>query len=326
MRRPPPLSACPVFPITTSIIALAVIACWRSWSGADIDLFLPGGEDWWLQPWRFVAPVLFHGDVIHLLFNVYWFWVFGTCLEMEYGPAKNLGLFLLFSVGTVAAEHAVLHNAIGLSGVVYGQFGLLWVLSGRDRRFHDAVDRQTVQLMVGWFFLCIVLSVLRIWPVANIAHGVGCVLGVLLGWTISGRNAMRRIGSGAALVAVLVLSVMGATVVRPWVNFSGEVGHDFAYRGYRALVADDPERALPLLERAVAANPNVAGWWFNLGIAYESLHRQDDAIRAYQRAAKLDPRNPKYKMIMWGAKLQTKDEDNESPPDLPPSDSEHPQL
>ena len=73
------------------------------------------------------------------------------------------------------AEQALFYGGVGLSGVVYGLFGLLWVLSRRDSRFRDAMDRQTVQLMVAWFFLCIVLTITGAWKVANVAHGAGCV-------------------------------------------------------------------------------------------------------------------------------------------------------
>jgi cytochrome c-type biogenesis protein CcmH/NrfG len=70
------------------------------------------------------------------------------------------------------------------------------------------------------------------------------------------------------------------------------------------LVAKDAQRAVPMLEHAVADNPNVAGWWQNLGIAYQMLDRTEDAVRAFQRAAELDPKEPKYKVMMWRARLQ----------------------
>lgn len=53
------------------------------------------------------------------------------------------------------------------------------------------MDRQTTQLMVGWFFLCIVLTYMHVWNVANMEHGAGCLLGLLLGWMITARSTRR---------------------------------------------------------------------------------------------------------------------------------------
>jgi hypothetical protein len=57
-------------------------------------------------------------------------------------------LVILFAAGSSAAELAVLKNGIGLSGVGYGLFALLWILSRNDERFRNAVDSQTISLFV----------------------------------------------------------------------------------------------------------------------------------------------------------------------------------
>ncbi len=246
-------------------------------------------EDWWREPWRLVTPALFHGDIIHLLFNLCWLWVFGTLVEAEFGHAPTLGIFLLLAAGSEAAEYAVFGEGIGLSGVNYGLFGLLWVLSRRDRRFRDAVDRQTVQLMVGWFFLCIVLTMANVWSIANVAHGAGFILGALLGWTIAARGLVRRLRGAAIVAAVFLLFLAGGTVARPYVNLTRDVGHDFAYLGYKALDNGHNQRAVTLYEKAVAIDPNQYGWWYNLGIAYQRVGRAAEARDAYNRAAALKP-------------------------------------
>ncbi len=59
--------------------------------------------------------------------------------------------------------------------------------------------------------------------------------------------------------------------------------------GYHALRAEDYAEAVRLYESAVAANGEVAGWWRNLGIAYEKLDRNLPAADAFQRSYDLDP-------------------------------------
>lgn len=289
MRHPPPLAAWFGFPITTCVAGLAIVATIGYLNGADVGRFMFNSYDWWREPWRLVVPALFHGDIIHILFNLYWLWIFGTLIEIEFGHGPTLAIYLLLAAGSEAAEYAVLHGGKGLSGVNYGLFGMLWVLSRSDRRFYDAVDRQTVQLMVGWFFLCIVLTVTDVWKVANVAHGAGFVLGALLGWTIAARGVPRRLGRGAVLAAAFLLCMVGATAARPYVNFTAEAGHEFAYRGYVALENGDNRQAAALYERAVAIDPSQFGWWNNLAIAYRNLGRTADAREAFRRAAALKP-------------------------------------
>ena len=229
-----------------------------------------GSDRWWLEPWRLVTPVFFHVNALHLIFNLCWLWVFGTKVEDEFGHARTLGIYVLLAAGSNTAEQALFYGGVGLSGVVYGLFGLLWVLSSRDSRFRDSVDRGTIQLMVGWFFLCIVLTITDVMKVGNVGDGAGCVLGALLGWTIGLRGLRNRVLCGVLLAVAMLLCVTGGTVARPYVNFTKQVGPDLAYRGYLALEKGDDQRAAALYEKAVKIDPQQSGWWNNLGIAYRS--------------------------------------------------------
>jgi membrane associated rhomboid family serine protease len=287
MRHPPPLSTCLAYPITTSLAAFAIMATLQYWAGANISKFEIGLDDWWREPWRFLTPVLFHVNSIHLIFNLYWLWVFGSQIEPVFGSGKTLGIYMLLAAGPIAAEVAIFQGGIGLSGVGYGLFGLLWVLSRTDRRFQDSVDRQTVRLMVGWFFLCIFLTVTNVMPVANIAHGVGCILGILLGWTIAERNRILHLRNAAVLAAVFLLCIAGGTIARPYVNLSSRYGNELAYYGYVALKNGNTRRAISLYEKAVIVNSNDADWWHKLGCAYLEAGRENDAKHAFQKEQSL---------------------------------------
>jgi membrane associated rhomboid family serine protease len=291
MQQPPPLNTCLRYPITTGVAIMSIAATLRWWGGADIERFLIGDERWLSQPWRLVTPVLFHGDILHLLFNLYWLWVFGTIIEAEFGSGKTLAIYVMLAIGSGLAELALLHGGIGLSGVGYGLFGLLWVLGQTDRRFRGVIDRQTTHLFIGWFFFCIVATVADVMHVANVAHGMGFVLGTLLGWTIVANSVGRRVRNGAVLASVFLLCMAGGSVARPYINLSKDTGPDYAYRGYEALVAKNPERAVTLYHRAIVTDPHVASWWHNLGVAYHRLGQTEQASDAFQHAAELDPQS-----------------------------------
>jgi tetratricopeptide (TPR) repeat protein len=237
------------------------------------------------EVWRLVTSIFPHTSVLHLVFNIYWLWFFGPLVERMYGPVKTAALILLFAVVPNALEYAFASGGVGLSGVGYGLFGLLWVLSKRDERFRDAIDQKTIRLFVGWFFLCIVLTVAKILPVGNIAHGAGAVLGVLAGFAITLPERRPVITAGISLI--LVFSLWAATVGRPKVNMSQTPGYPEGKAGYDALTANRNQEAVVWLKEAVAAEPKNTYYWINLAVAYQRLGNDDQALTAYRKAADL---------------------------------------
>jgi tetratricopeptide (TPR) repeat protein len=218
--------------------------------------------------------------------------VLGTVVERVYGHAKTILLLALLAVGSNSLDFAFDQGGVGLSGVGYGLFGLLCVLSERDERFRGAMDRRTVQLFVGWFFLCIVTTLTHTFVVANVAHGAGAILGALAGLAITLAN--RRRALIANIVAIVLFGLWGATLGRPIVNVSSKAGFEEGKWGYDALLADQNQDAVRWLRDATKLQPKVPVYWFDLGIAYERLGNMPAAMAAYQRAHALDPNDPKY--------------------------------
>lgn len=182
--------------------------------------------------WRLATSVLIHGGVLHLLFNGYWLWRFGPPIEAWMGRRLFIPFIALLASAPVAAEMlAHPSTPIGLSGVVYGMFGLLFALR-RQKDFAAALmDHSTIQLMIGWFFLCILLTASDLMPVANVAHAAGAALGYAVGWAWRQRS---RVPLTAAVVAVALL-VSAAATYMPWdYNFC-------KYRAYKSFLANDHE-------------------------------------------------------------------------------------
>jgi membrane associated rhomboid family serine protease len=296
MRRPPPLVDLIRYPVTggTGLLAIGfTLAGWGWFGKVDISALTEGFPIRQGQLWRIVTSALPHVDVLHLAFNLYWVWAFGTLIEETWGHLRTAVLFVVLAVAANGAEYAFLVGGEGLSGVGYGLFGLLWVLTRRgDRRFVNEVDNRTAGLFVAWFFFCVIATELDWMPIANIAHGVGAITGGLIGWTISTSGYKRWIGSAAT--AMLVVAVLaGDTVARPWVNFDKNRGVDEAYQGYVDLAADRNQEALRWCRDSVRARPDNGGYWYNLGIAWHRTGHESESIEAFQRAAVLTPGDPK---------------------------------
>lgn len=198
------------FPITAGVALAAIGVTLLMTTGADVRPLLIFGPYFYSEPWRLLTWVLPHGGVFHLLFNVFWLWVFGTYVEMNFGHALLGLLVVLLAAGSGAAQYFVTAGyVIGLSGVVYGLFGYLWAARRHNPRYRDAIDQQTVTILVAWFFIALVLTRVGVLNVANVAHGVGLGLGYLAGLAFLGRKIERILGTAGLAAATAVVLWLG---------------------------------------------------------------------------------------------------------------------
>ena len=282
----------PKYPVVfgVALLAIGVTVAW--WAGTNISPLFETAQIRRGQFWRIATSVLPHLDIFHLAFNLYWLWVLGTVVEAVYGHLRTILLLLLFAVGSSSWDFALAQGGVGLSGVGYGLFGLLYVLSQYDERFKDSLDKRTVNLFIGWFFICIFATATHLFNVANVAHAAGGLLGLLLGYALVLPAPRRLI---ASTIGVLMLfGFWGATFGRPFINLSNYGGYEEARWGYDALIANHNEEAIRWYRDAVKYQPKVSSFWFNLGIAYQRSKADAAASLAYQRAYELEPSKPEY--------------------------------
>jgi GlpG protein len=235
--------------VTVSVLILATLGSLLHW-GTPQAMDWAVADPWPIwegQLWRFATTVFIHGNLIHLGFNLYWLWRFGRDVEVWMGSLLFAGFLLLVGAGSAAVEFlAFAHAGIGLSGVGYGLFGLLYAL----RRYKDfaaaQMQPQTVQFFVFWFFLCIVLTYTKLMPVANVAHGAGCVLGWLIGQAVLARGRVWLLAG----LTVVVFGLIVAPLYMPW------NGRYALYRGKKDLENRDYASALVWYEKAARAEPD----------------------------------------------------------------------
>jgi membrane associated rhomboid family serine protease len=127
----------PHLPPVTKVLLLTCVAFFC------LDLFLPLTDYFALwplasghfMPWQVVSYAFFHGDTLHLFFNMLGLWMFGSELEYLWGQ-RRYAQFLLVSV-LVAAAAQLLVTAlsgspaptVGASGALFGlllAFGMLF--------------------------------------------------------------------------------------------------------------------------------------------------------------------------------------------------------
>lgn len=301
MKRPPPITEFYRYPISAGVALLAIFVTVIGKTGRSIERLVMNVQAFEGEPHRLVTSALPHADAMHLVFNVIWLWVFGTALEERFGPIRLLGWILLFAAGSAAAEYAIFVGGIGLSGVIYGLFGLLWVLSRVDLRLFGVIDRQNALLFVVWFFLCIATTVTGVWTVANVAHAVGWLLGLLAGFALTGSlrpvrpNNALRIASLIGILLVMGASLVGAARFRTRVNLAVNGGADSARLASRALDEGRYDNAIDRYREALRVSPKVASTWYNLGVAHSKKGEYKEAVDAFNRANEIAPQVDDYK-------------------------------
>lgn len=136
------------------------------------------------QPWRLISPMLLHFSVMHLVFNLLFWMELGGVIERFQSSQQLLFVTIITAlVSSVAQFFSTGANFGGLSGVVYGLLGYLWLYGMVNPAAGYRLRREIVVAMLVWLVFCyIVLADI----VANEAHlfGLvsGAVLGALVGW------------------------------------------------------------------------------------------------------------------------------------------------
>ena len=143
------------------------------------------------QVWRLITPIFLHFGLVHLLFNMVVLRQFGALIEARRGAWRFLALVLTTAVVSNIAQYylemSLVNGAIsirsspafgGMSGVLYGLFGYLWMKSRYEPALGFSLNPRIVVLLICWLFVCMTGMM---GPVANTAHVAGLLVGVVIG-------------------------------------------------------------------------------------------------------------------------------------------------
>jgi membrane associated rhomboid family serine protease len=100
-------------PVVKNLIMINILMLVATWAlrniGIDLTeklgLFYPGSTHF--RPYQFVTHLFMHGDIWHLVFNMFALYMFGKVLEMVWGPKRFLVFFFVTGLGA-----AVLHSFV----------------------------------------------------------------------------------------------------------------------------------------------------------------------------------------------------------------------
>jgi len=138
------------------------------------------------QVWRLWTPIFLHFGYLHLIFNLFWLRDFGAILERRTGSWRFLaGVAFIALVSNLAQFMMTGSHFGGMSGVVYGLFGYLWVRGRQDPSYAGLLAPMVPTLL----FIYLALGFFGVLgSTANIAHLSGLLTGAALGWIAAWRR------------------------------------------------------------------------------------------------------------------------------------------
>jgi len=181
-------------PLTTVLLVICVAVALLSGFGQNRALVAPflltlvphGGliEIRHGEVWRLVTPIFLHFGQLHIIFNGAALWSVGGALEQRRG-ALELGILVtVFAALSNLAEYVWSGHGFfgGMSGVLFGLLGYLWIRGQLDPRFGLRLPNPVIGMLLIWFALCWVGIIPN---VANMAHSGGLLAGLAAGFVMT---------------------------------------------------------------------------------------------------------------------------------------------
>lgn len=134
--------------------------------------------------WRLWSPVLLHANAMHLLGNLLWWWLLGRLVEQSQSGWQLLAVAATVALASNTGQFLYYGNNFGgLSGVVYGLLGYMWLYPLLNPRIGFRLNPVIVRFMLIMMALGFVggLDFLVGGPLANVAHLMGLMAGCALG-------------------------------------------------------------------------------------------------------------------------------------------------
>lgn len=181
-------------PLTLAMIVLCVVvyALMQMLGDQTVMLWLAWPFDPSLKYdlWRYFTHALLHFSLLHITFNLIWWWYLGGPVEKRLGTRKLLVITLISALFSGFIQHKLSGAWFGgLSGVVYALMGYVWLRGIRDPGCGvylpgGLMAFALIWLVIGWFGMPGM-------SIANGAHASGLLVGLIIA-LVDSTNARKR--------------------------------------------------------------------------------------------------------------------------------------
>lgn len=162
------------------------------------------------QLYRLLSSMFLHSDLFHILFNMYFLYMFGRAIEKVMGKWRFLALYIASGVSAAifhvafsflggASAYAI--PAIGASGAISGVLGAYLILFPGTTLFVGwfffmipiFIRMKAAYFLIMWFAMQIIYGYAKLGGIAFFAHAGGFVAGVALLSLLSVKDRASRI-------------------------------------------------------------------------------------------------------------------------------------
>lgn len=149
-----------------------------SFFGAKINELIKVG-----QVWRLITPILLHGSLLHVGFNMYALFIIGRGLEQQYGHERFLELYLISGfAGNVVSFLFSPNPSIGASTAIFGLISAQTIFIFQNRVLYGS---RTTRMLTTNIFITVVNLALGFIGSLNIdiyGHLGGLLGGLIFAW------------------------------------------------------------------------------------------------------------------------------------------------
>jgi rhomboid protease GluP len=133
------------------------------------------------QVWRLLTPMLLHGSILHIGFNMYALYAIGPGLERYYGRYRYLTLYILSGfTGNVLSFLITSAPSLGASTAIFGLLGAEGVLLYQNRQIFGPMAQRS---LINVVMIAVVNLLIGLQPgIDNWGHIGGLIGGSLFAW------------------------------------------------------------------------------------------------------------------------------------------------
>ncbi len=139
------------------------------------------------QVWRIITPIFLHGDILHLAMNMFVLVSFGRIVENWLGTPRFAIFVLALAVlpnllqGLSPAGMQGSPFFVGISGVLYGFFGYVWVRTTLNPSLGISIPLPMILILVGIVVFGLA-GLFPNWHLAHLCHFGGLIVGAAVGF------------------------------------------------------------------------------------------------------------------------------------------------
>jgi len=192
-------------PVTITVVSLCIVVYLIMWVFGEQAVIGPLLISEYIRPvlpeiqsgqiWRLVTPAFIHFGLFHIVFNMLWTWELGRLIEWRQGGVLLSVIVLVMATVSNLAQYVVSGPLFGgMSGVVYGLFGYIWLQGITNPKFAVKMNPAVVKLLLAWFVICWtgILEMVFGIAIANTAHTAGLLSGIALSLLVSGVYRLQK--------------------------------------------------------------------------------------------------------------------------------------